>query len=151
MNFIQILDQIFLNNKRSFLIIYNYFRNQDCLKTFKKSRKNLDNILSSLKTNCFFKLLQLIRTIILTLFTDMFSYEVPEFFLRYGLDFLSYRIAKVVRRNEDYQTGFDFTNNILLQIYLDYNIVIILVFFIVTSYSSNSYISTKLIPDFLSF
>ena len=81
----------------------------------------------------------------------MFSYEVPEFFLRYGLDFLSYRIAKVVRRYEDYQTGFDFTNNILLQIYLDYNIVIILVFFIVTSYSSNSYISTKLIPDFLSF
>ena len=81
----------------------------------------------------------------------MFSYEVPEFFLRYGLDFLSYRIAKVVRRNEDYQTGFDFTNNILLQIYLDYNIVIIFVSIIATSNFSNSYIFTELIPDFLLF
>lgn len=74
----------------------------------------------------------------------MLSYEIPAF--RYVLDFLNYHIA--IHHSEDFLAIINLFNNILLQIDLDYNIVIIVVFFIATSNFSNLCIFTDLIPDF---
>lgn len=69
----------------------------------------------------------------------------------YELDFLNYHIAKIIHYIEGYLCSFNFFNNILQLIFLDYNIVIIFVSIIATSNFSNSYIFTELIPDFLLF
>lgn len=55
----------------------------------------------------------------------MFSYEMLEFFLRFQLDFPNCHIEKIFNHNEDFQTIFNLFNNILQQIFLNFNIVII--------------------------